>query len=181
MRSWRIAILPFIEGDHLHKQYAFDAHWDRPENIGLSEQMPKIYSLHCDYTRGSTIANYLAIVGPNTVWRPHKPVTLGDVKDGSSNTILIVENRGMNIHWMEPRDLEFETMDWRIDSPHGISSRYNLPGVVLLDGSVRTLSKKLSPEALRAMTTIDGREKLTGDFELAEEIPDGRDRPVTKP
>ena len=181
MRSWRIAILPFIDQDKLFKEYLLEERWDGPNNSLLADRMPKIYSLHCESKPGMTIANYLAIVGQQTVWRPGKLVTRGEVTDGNSNTILIVENRGMNIPWMAPRDLDFDTMDWAIDSPRGISSRYNLPGAVFLDGSVRTLSKKLSPDAVRAMTTIAGDEKFKGDFELAAEIPDGRDRPVTKP
>jgi hypothetical protein len=143
--------------------------------------MPKIYSLHCVHTPGTTVANYLAIVGPETVWRPSKPVKMGDIKDGSSNTILIPENYGMNIHWMEPRDLDFDTMDWTIDSPNGISAKYNLPAAVFVDGSVRTLSKKFTPEVLRAFATIAGSEEVTENGELTIKIRDGRDRPVTKP
>ena len=65
----------------------------------------------------------------------------------------------MNVHWMEPRDLEFDTMDWTINSPNGISSKYDLPAAVFVDGSVRRLSKKFTPDALRALATIDGGER----------------------
>jgi hypothetical protein len=181
IHSWRVLILPYIEGDHLYKKYDFREPWDGPNNSQIAERMPKIFALHGDYKPGDTTANYLAIVGSNTVWRPEKPVRYDDVTDGTSVTILIVENRGMNIHWTEPRDLSFDTMDWTIDSPLGISSKYHSPAVVMLDGSVRTLSKKLTPDALRAMATIAGGEKLTEEFELTEELPDGRDRPVSKP
>ena len=61
-----------------------------------------------DYKPGTTTTNYLAVVGRNTVWRPGQPINSKDVKDGLSSTILIVENRGMNINWMEPRDLTLE-------------------------------------------------------------------------
>jgi hypothetical protein len=174
-------ILPFIEQDDLHKRYSFNEPWDGPNNRALAERMPKIYSLHCVHTRGATIANYLAIVGSETVWRPGKPTSFGDIKDGPSNTILIPENYGMNIHWMEPRDLEFDTMDWTIDNPIGISSKYNLPAAVFVDGSVRTLSKKFTPEALRALATIAGGDSADQNGVFAVEISDGRDRPVTKP
>src|SRR4249920_3403614 len=111
MHTWRMLILPCIEQDSLHKNYDFEKPWDELNNQRLADRMPKIYALHGDYEPGLTITNYLAIVGPNTVWRPTKPVTSKDVTDDSSNTILIVENRGMNVHWMEPCDLDFDTMD----------------------------------------------------------------------
>lgn len=181
MHSWRVLILPYIERKELYDQYRFDEPWDGPNNRKLAGQMPRIYALHGDYRPGTTTTNYLAIVGPHTVWRPGKPVSNGDVKDGSSNTIAIVENRGLNVHWMEPRDLDFETMDWTIDSPQGISSKYDRPGAVFLDGSVRKLSRKLTPDALKAWATIDGGENIAPDGELCEPMPDGRQRPVSNP
>jgi len=183
MRSWRIVILPYIEQDNLFRQYDFKQWWDGPANSTLADQMPKTYCLHSEYRAGrkSTIANYVVIVGEQTVWRPGKPLNDKMIKDGTSNTIMLPENRGLNVHWMEPRDFQFETMDWTINSPNGISSKYDAPAVVMLDGSVRTLSLKITPEVLKALATIDGGEKLSdenGDWRI---IPDGRLRPVTEP
>lgn len=174
-------ILPFIEGDHLLKQYSRDESWDGPNNSQLASRMPKVFALHGDHKPGTSIANYVVIVGYETAWPPHKRVKFGDVKDGLGNTLGVVENRGLNILWIEPRDLDFDTMDWTIDSPNGISSKYHLPGAVFLDGSVRTLSKKFTPEALRALATIAGGDGANENGVFATEIPDGRDRPVTKP
>jgi Protein of unknown function (DUF1559) len=180
-QSWRLSILPYIEQEALLKEYVRSEAWDGPTNSQLAPRMPRTYALHGDYRPGTTTTNYLAIVGSETVWPLNKKVTNKDVKDGASNTLLIVENRGLNIHWMEPRDLDFDTMDWTIDSPHGVSSKYDSPAVVFLDGSVRRLSKKLSPEAVRAMATIAAGDAATEDGELIQVLPDGRDRPVTKP
>jgi hypothetical protein len=179
--SWRVSILPFIEGDDLFKQYRYEEPWNGPNNTQISARMPKIYSLHCLHKPGTTIANYTVIVGTDTAWPPQKRVTHADIKDGLSSTLGIVENHGLNIHWMEPRDLDFNTMDWTIDSPNGISSKYHLPGAVFLDGSVRGLSKNFTPEALRALATIAGGDWASDDGELMKEMRDGRDRPVTKP
>ena len=183
MRSWRIPILRHIEQDDLFKKYDFKQAWNEPPNSTLAERMPRTYSLHSEYKRGQglTITNYLAIVGAQTVWRPGKPVNYKMIEDGTSNTILLPENRGLNIHWMEPRDLDFETMDWTINSPGGISSKYDAPAVVMLDGSVRRLSLQIAPEVLKALATIAGGEKLSDNNGEWKVIPDGRLRPVTEP
>ena len=180
-QSWRLSVLPYLEQEALLNEYIRAEAWDSPTNSQLAARMPRVYAMHGDYRPGTTTANYLALVGTETVWPPDKKVNSKDIKDGPSNTLLIVENRGLKVHWMEPRDLDFDTMDWTIDSPQGISSRYDALGAVLLDGSVRRLSKKLSPEALRAMATIAGGDAVTVDGELIPVLPDGRDRPLTKP
>jgi hypothetical protein len=179
--SWRVLILPYIEKDDLFKQYKFDEPWDGPNNRKLADRMPRQYALHGDWEPGLTTTNYVAVVGQQTVWQPGKKIGQVDVKDGSSETILIAENRGLGAHWMEPRDLDFDTMDWTINSPNGISSKYDRPAVVLLDGSVRRLSRTISPDALRALFTIAGNETVSFDSERCDVLPDGRDRPVTDP
>ena len=181
MHSWRVLILPYIEQQELYKEYRFDEPWDGPNNRQLAGRMPKMYALHGDYRPGTTTTNYVAIVGPRTVWRPDRRTKHEDVKDGAANTLLIAENRGHNIHWMEPRDLDFDGMDWSGNSPHGVSSKYDAPAAVFLDGSVRRLPRKLTPVGLQALVTIDGGEPVGPDGEFTEPLRDGRDRPVTNP
>jgi len=181
LQSWRILLLPYIEQHELYKAVDAGEPWDGPKNGRLAGRMPKRYALHGDYKPGTTTANYLAVVGANTAWRPDKPVTYKDVKDGPSNTLLIPENRGMDVHWMEPRDLDFATMDWAVNSPRGISSKYDAPAAVFLDGTVRRLRPTIAPEVLRALVTIDGGEQVSEQGGHWELLPDGRNRPVTNP
>jgi Protein of unknown function (DUF1559) len=181
LQSWRILVLPYIEQHELYKAVHPSESWDGPNNGQLAGRMPKLFALHGDYKPGMTTANYLPVVGPNTAWRPGRPVTQKDVKDGSSNTILIPENRGMNVPWMEPRDLDFATMDWSINSPRGMSSKYDAPAAVFLDGSVRRLGPTIVPDVLRALCTIDGGEPVSENGGHWELLTDGRNRPVADP
>ena len=181
IHSWRVLILPYMEQQDLYKEYRLDEPWDGPNNRKLAHRMPKAYALHGEYRPGRTITNYFAVVGPTTVWRSDKAVTDKDVKDGLANTIMIVENRGLDVHWMEPRDLDVDTMDWNLQSPRGISSRYKDPAIVTLDDQVRRLSPRMKPDVLRALFTIAGGEPLGDSAGGWERIPDGRDRPVTDP
>lgn len=179
--TWRIALLEYIEQQPLYKSYKFDERWDGVNNQPLATRMPRVYSLHGDHKPGAIVTNYVVIVGSKTAWRREKPVRAKEITDGLSNTFAIVENLGMSFHWMEPRDLNFDTMDWRIDSPQGISSKYESPGVVMLDGHVQSLSKGFTPEALKALATIADGDWATEYGQLMTEMRDGRDRPVTKP
>ena len=97
-------------------------------------------------------------------------------KDGAANTILIAENFGLDIHWMEPRDLNFADMSFELQKPDGISSRYKVPAVAMADSTIRTLQPGLDPYVLRAMLTADGGEKIADTPDGWKIVEDGRDR-----
>jgi hypothetical protein len=180
MHSWRVAILPYIEQHELHKQYDFNQPWDGPNNRRLHTNMPKMYALHGDYKPGLTITNYLVIVGSETVFPGPKGISWNDIKD-SSSTIVIVENRGANVHWMEPRDLRFDQMDFSLGSANGISSKFDDPAVAMLDGRIYRLRKSISPVTLRALITANGGEELGGTEGDWVVLPDGRQRERVEP
>lgn len=176
--SWRVLVLPFIDQNDLFKAYDFAEPWDGPNNRKLAERMPKLFAFHDTYKPGATTTNYLAVVGDETVWPETGRMQSGAVTDGLDRTILIVENQGAGVHWMEPRDLRLAGMDLRPNSPAGVSSPYDDPAVVFLDTSIHKLRPDLKPEVLRALLTIRGGEPLGeggGEF-----LPDGRQRPIRK-
>ena len=139
--------------------------------------MPKVYAFHGNARPGNTTANYLAVVGPETVWPGSATTTMAAVTDGLNNTISIVENQGANVHWMEPRDLALAEMDFTVNSPRGVSSKYDDPAVVMLDGSIYRFRRDLSPETLRALLTIGGGEPVRSNSDGSWEwLADGRQR-----
>lgn len=180
MHSWRVLLLPFLDQRDLYEAYDFNEPWDGPNNRKLIAQRPNVYALHDKASQTGTDTNYLAVVGAETAWPGATPLRYDEVGDGTSDTILIVENVGSGIAWTAPRDLSFETMplNLAVASPEGISSRYTPPAAVTLDGRVRTLHLELPMEGLRALLTANG-----GDYVEAggtTVIRDGRQRPVQK-
>ncbi len=169
-------ILPFIEQSELHDEYNFGEPWDGPNNRKLANRMPRMFAFHGS-ERGTT-TNYFAVVGDETAWPGTKPLTATDVSDGLGKTILIAENQGSEIHWMEPRDLLLADMNLTLNTPDGLSSPYDDPAAVMLDGSIYRFRSTLRPETLRALLTINGGEPLqtddTGGWQL---LTDGRLRP----
>jgi hypothetical protein len=175
--SWRVLILPYIEYSNLHQAYSFAEPWDGPNNRKLAERMPRIFAFHGSERAENTTTNYLAVVGHETAWPETKSLTSAEVTDGLDSTILLVENMGAAVHWMEPRDLLLADMDLRVNSPAGVSSPYDDSAVAMLDGNLHRLRPGLKPAVLRGLLTIRGGEILEVDAAGAWELlPDGRQR-----
>ncbi len=177
MHSWRVLILPFIEQRELFRRYDFDQPWNSPDNLKLAERMPSTYAFHGEYRPGMTTTNYLAVVGEETLWPGTKARASGDVSDDRSSTILIIENKGQDVHWMEPRDVRFDAMSFEIDHPLGLSSPYERPAVTTDDGSVFEIGADVTPATLRAMMTANGGEEIPSRDGGLKQLPDGRQRP----
>ncbi len=169
MHSWRVILLPFFEEaglKTLYEQYDFSEPWNGPHNSKLAVE----FSIYCcpsaDEAPFST--NYVAVVGEETVWPGTRGMLLGNVTDGKSKTISVVEVANSGIHWMEPRDLTFAEAQRGINIPGvkpGISSNHAGGAQFLFcDGSVHFLSDKIPAETLRALLTAEGGEMV--------EIPD---------
>jgi prepilin-type processing-associated H-X9-DG protein len=155
MRSWRVAILPFLEQSPLHDRYNSNEPWDSPSNRTLGSAMPPTYRCPSEAGAGSMETNYVMIVGKGTAGGlPNEAVSFADITDGTSNTILIVEVTGSGIHWMEPRDLSLEDIARGINDGSGKCISSNHPGganIALCDGSVRFLSQTIDPVVLRSL------------------------------
>ena len=144
--------------------------------------MPRIFAFHGTHNPANILTNYVAIVGEETAWPGSRSLLSTDIRDKLSQSILIVENQGAKIPWMEPRDLSFGLMDFDLDHPLGISSPYQDASVVMMDGMVHRLKRNFLPETLRGLITIRGGEKIispeSGGWEL---LPDGRNHPLKSP
>ncbi|MCI0358212.1 MAG: DUF1559 domain-containing protein [Planctomycetaceae bacterium] len=164
MHSWRVLILPFLEHKPLYDAYRFDEPWDGPNNSKLAGDL-KILMCPSDGTRGTGQTSYVAVVGRGTAWPRAKCIDLADIRDGVSNTIMVVEVHNSGISWMEPRDLDVSQMPMAINprvggkGGLGISSGHSLCAhAARADGSVFVLEEKTPPATIRAMLTIAGRD-----------------------
>jgi prepilin-type processing-associated H-X9-DG protein len=163
MHSWRVLVLPFLGEDDLFEQYNFDEPWNGPNNSALATMMPQVYGCPSDPDASASVTSYVAVVGPGTLFPGAEPVSIQEIADGASNTIMLIETRDQQINWLEPRDMPLEDISQRADDPLGrqpvISSLH--PGganVLYADGSVRFMDEFQSPETIKGMLTIDGGE-----------------------
>ncbi len=172
MHSWRVLLLPYMEQKVLYDQYRFDEPWNSPHNKELASRIPAAYRCPTDDPAPST-TSYAMLVGLHAFSDGPNGRRVEEIKDGLSNTIMVVECAGSDINWMEPRDIDVEKMPLAIQSPSndgpptnpGISSRHsNSANVVFCDASVRFLPNDVNSRVLHALTTVDGGEMLPSDF-----------------
>jgi type II secretory pathway pseudopilin PulG len=167
MHSWRVLILPYIEGEKVYEQYRFDEPWDGPNNRKLASQMPGPYSCPSDRrysTTGNTMTSYVAVIGPKTAWPNGHGRSLSEIIDGTSNTVLVVESHSQQVNWMEPRDVEYEAAVQLLTSADPFDDGHWSDGffyddhlgrnVLIADGSVRFVGL-LPTDLARTILGID--------------------------
>jgi hypothetical protein len=66
--SWRVAILPFIEQDHLFKQFHLDEPWDSPHNKKLLARMPPTYAPVLGKAKEGDSTYFQVFVGPEAAF-----------------------------------------------------------------------------------------------------------------
>jgi prepilin-type processing-associated H-X9-DG protein len=168
MHSWRVFLLPHLDQAPLYNQYRFDEPWDSAHNRQLGEAGLPVFTCPTDadgdrMKRRRFDTSYVAVIGDRTAWQGARPTALRDFKDGTSNTLLVVEVANSGIHWMEPRDLHVSQMASKINakSGQGVSSRHQGVAYALMaDGSVRSLSDTMSENVLQSLLTINGGEEI---------------------
>jgi len=152
--SWRVAILPFIEGTAIYNQYKFDEPWDGEHNKKLISQMPVVFRDPGADPAGHS--SYYVLTGETTIFGPKDGAKITEIPDGTSNTILAVEAK-RDIPWTKPDDIAYDPAKplpklggWR---PNG----YN---TLFADGSVRFISDTTDEMTLRALLTRAGAEPI---------------------
>jgi hypothetical protein len=171
--SWRVILMAYLEKEEgwndrqLLQRFRFDEPWDSPANRKLHDMRPPNFfcpSHPEGLEKGFT--SFVAVVGPRTLF-PGGGQTrrLADVRDDTGNTLMLVETANAAIHWMEPRDLDWDQMNFRVDdrSRPGISSEHRIgsypgPHVVAADDGVATLGSAVTPASIKALLVIDDGE-----------------------
>lgn len=163
--SWRTLLLPYLRLDGWpdpEEVYWSDEPWDDPHNLSRS-----IYELDfcCPRTccRNQCRVSYCAVVGPETAWPGDRAARIpDDFPDGAEKTILVVEVSGIDSPWVEPRDLRFDDMSFRLNDVPGksLSAVHQYVNVLFADGHVVSLPVDTPPETIRALLTAKGGEPI---------------------
>jgi hypothetical protein len=158
MHSWRVLILPFLEQQELYRAYNFNEPWNGPNNRKLASRIGNIYHRSGLESTQPEATSFVAVVGPQTAWPGSQPKSRKDLGDRTHETLLVVEVPDGQFLWMEPRDLQFDSMSFRINdrSRQGLGSTLGGARVVSADTTVRTLPDDYDGNKLRAMLTATG-------------------------
>ncbi|MEM7454093.1 MAG: DUF1559 domain-containing protein [Planctomycetota bacterium] len=152
--SWRVAILPFIEELELYEEFHLDEPWDSEHNIQLLDRMPRIYASPIADLGNNTV--FLAVKGESMfVDGTPTGVTFGQVMDGSSNTIALVEADPVAaVPWTKPQDLEVDLEDPANNLGDLYGGGFN---AAFMDGSTRFINMTIDAETLKMLfLTNDG-------------------------
>ena len=109
--SWRVLMLPYVGEEKLYKEFHLDEPWDSNHNKKLIAKMPAMFRAPNKKLADEFKTVYLAPVSKETVFQPDGAVVkLGNIFDGTSNTILLVQaNDGSAVIWTKPDDLPVDT------------------------------------------------------------------------
>jgi len=156
--SWRVAILPYVEQDHLYKQFKLDEPWDSPNNKRLIPLMPRVYAAPGAPPAGEPgRTNYRVFVGKGAGFDGSpRGLRLVDIPDGTSNTLMAVETND-TVVWTKPEDIPF---DAEKALPKLAPIHAGLVSAAYFDGSVRMLSAMIDEKLLRALITVAGGEMI---------------------
>ena len=185
-RSWRVELLPFLDQAALYETYDRTQPWDSEANKQVLAQMPEVFKHPAD-GRGAPFTAYVAAIGGGdaaSLWMPEAtagpvvdsrisvspngggtvmmtPATgtgLRDVRDGTTNTIMVVEAK-TEIPWTKPEDADVD-LTKPVDPNRFGGWTAGGFDAVFGDGSVRFLPTSIDPETLRGAFTRNGREVI---------------------
>jgi RNA polymerase sigma factor (sigma-70 family) len=156
--SWRVAILPYLEQEELYKQFKLDEPWDSPHNKKLLEKMPKVFAPLAGKAKANTTF-FRVFTGKDTVFPGKEGILLQDIKDGTSNTILIVE-AGEAVPWTKPDELPYDAKKALPKLGGQFKDGFYM---AFCDGSVRFVSTPINEEVFRALITRNGMEIVDFD------------------
>ncbi|MCR9199950.1 MAG: DUF1559 domain-containing protein [Planctomycetaceae bacterium] len=174
-QTWRLRLLPFLDPPdrflQIHDDYDYHQPWYSQANVRFATTAPEFYTcpsaLRAGLIDSSRLTAYVGLESSDALLSVSAAQKIRDVKDGTSNTMMIVESCGSDIIWTEPRDAVVPDGGMTINGPGaqaGLSSSplssWHTGGAQILlgDGSVRFLSEQTDPAVLRALMTADGGE-----------------------
>ncbi|MDX1967184.1 MAG: DUF1559 domain-containing protein [Planctomycetaceae bacterium] len=163
--SWRVLLLPYLDQRELYAQYHFDEPSDGPRNRALLALRPEVYMSPLRRRGDSTTTHYLGVQSRRTMWPAYFPVHLADVKDGSSNTLHLLEDVESQIPWTAPQDMSERDAVAMLASSSAktFSRRESWFHALAVDGSVRAINRETSRELFVSLLTPQFRQSVVAD------------------
>jgi prepilin-type processing-associated H-X9-DG protein len=194
--SWLVAILPFTEENNLYQRFSLDAPWDSPDNKSALETEYRLYKCaDWDREKGSVPAYWTPYVGSAGlggdaamlpaddrragVFGYDRRITISQITDGSSKTLMVLESARDNGPWAAGGPATVRGTDTHshpylgTGRPFGgthfaensLFSRGKSNGCnfLLADGSVRFVHDA-APQLFDALVTIAGGEEVPTEW-----------------
>jgi hypothetical protein len=162
--SWRVHILQYMGPSEqaLYQRFKLNEPWDSVNNRPLLDQMPLVYAAPADRSGRVATGNktyYRGFSNPGAIFerrRPGQRISIPNITDGMSNTILVVE-AGDPVEWTKPDDLD-AAPGKPFPKLGGVRPTEDTVLVGFLDGSVRPIRKSIPEANWRAAVTYAGND-----------------------
>jgi hypothetical protein len=147
--SWRVLLLPHLDQEPLYREFHLDEPWDSEHNRALVERMPEVFRSPLAKLKTPGNTTYLAPRAEGTILDGGEAVSLRDITDGTSNTILIVEaDDDRSVLWTQPDDLPLDLNRPQAGLGGLLGGRFL---AAIADGSVQMLQVDADQEQLRRL------------------------------
>jgi hypothetical protein len=152
--SGRVLLLPFLEQANLYNQFDKTKAWDAPENAVITQQAIAVFQDPANNTRPRTRSDYVFVVGPGTLFEAGQKIRIGEVTDGLSNTMMVVETKMGPDNWAAPQEWDATTSN----PPPGNHQQGQI--VLFGDGSVRFMTAPYLQSNRQALASRKGGEPV---------------------
>jgi RNA polymerase sigma factor (sigma-70 family) len=161
--SWRVLILPYVEGEKLYEEFHRDEPWDSEHNKKLLAKMPAVFAAPGARDRDKGMTYYQGLVGPGAAFEEGKQLRFpADFPDGVSNTIGVIEAR-TPVPWSKPEDV-------KLDPTKAVPIPDRDFYAAMMDSSPHLISKDADDTELKKVITRAGGEVWQGNLVLAEDV-----------
>jgi hypothetical protein len=154
--SWRVRILPFIEQNHLYKQFKLDQPWDSPHDRELIGSIPHTYlnPYYADADAQKAGKAYVvAPRGPKTFFGIDKARSVVDIQNPMAIMLVEVDPKHAPI-WTKPQDLLYDPA-----IPENGLGRWRY--MVMANKDVRAIGRAgIDSDFLRALFSIEKCEPI---------------------
>jgi hypothetical protein len=147
--SWRVYVLQYLGEQSLFKQFRLDEPWDSEHNKPLIAKMPSVYKSLVGKPLEEGKTRYVVPFGKGAIFDGDKGITLEQITDGMSNTILLLEvGEDKAVTWTKPDDLDFDPQ-----KPLAGLGTIGDAGIAatIADGSVHVIRKGVDAETFRRL------------------------------
>ncbi len=132
--SWRVAILPYIEGKALYDQFKLDEPWDSLHNKALIGKIPPSYVCPSGELEAG-MTTYRLVVSGKSAYKDGKPLDKAALASLGPAVVQLIVDAGDEhaVAWTDPRPF---------DSPGELSGHHGERGanVAFADGSVQAIA-----------------------------------------
>ncbi len=160
--SWRVHLLPYLGQQELFDQFHPDEPWNSPHNKLLIAKMPKVFQSPENRADKNYKTRFLVPVGETTIFPGRKAIGFALIRDGSSNTVLLVQAASESaVVWTKPDDLQ---LDPKAPQTGIFGPKPGWFHVTMADGGARSIPTTVKPALLRNLfDRADGEPISWGD------------------